>query len=272
MNNLKNKIIFLFLASLTLFVGGASLFYGVYQQKNDTIIYSSPRNKNFGKKIDNLLIKLINNTEIKEIKVLTSEENKNAPAKTTRLDANNHFEVELNPSFFFDEKGVENTLFEKKVLSHEFMHVLSLQNNQISSFGTINKAKVERSLFDIEEAKCLPNYYNLEGCFKPESYITKFRNQFWTGNLRAENDQIQSILSQDEFQTKMQAWSNKYKDSFVSNNASLTPEEDLAESFSIWCLGYETNSLNETQKNKVKFFDRYPELLQVKEIINKELN
>ena len=189
------------------------------------------------------------------------------PASTSKINKQDIFDLKLNSKFFIENNDL-NIAFLRKVLSHELGHVMSLKNNQISKFSTVDKTKIDRGLFDKEEKECGENYYNLEGCFASSSYISSYYKKFWTGNMKTEYDNIQKVVDKTEFQNQMSVWYAKYKDQFISDIATTTPEEDMAESFSLWVIGYDETKLSDIQKTKIKFFDQFSELVQIKQKFN----
>jgi hypothetical protein len=229
-----------------------------------------PNGKKLGEKISKLSNLLNSVNEINSLNAIENLNETNVPIYTKKVDNQNNFEMTFDSSFFYKNETFDREFF-KKVFSHEYAHVLSLQNKQIETFSTLDKSNVEKNLFDLEDVKCRPNYYNLEGCFKSESYISTFYKKFWIGELKSNFDNIQKIGDKNVFQDEMLKWSVKYKENFVSNNAFLSPEEDMAESFSLWVNNTDATKLNTVQKEKILFFNEFPELLRVKTIINNEL-
>ncbi len=131
------------------------------------------------------------------------------------------------------------------------MHVLSLQNSQFEYLSIDNSDSINREAFDLAEANCQPNYFNSYGCFKNDSYLSTFYKRFWTGDLKSEYNKIQAITDKQDFSNALLAWGHNYETRFVSKNAFVNPEEDMAESFSVWVLGLDLSSLSDEQKQKV---------------------
>ena len=106
---------------------------------------------------------------------------------------------------------------------HEYAHILSLNSQQIS-----------------EENPC-HTYEIDEGCAAESSYIYRFYTHFWAGkhNEKTGGDP----LSLD----------------FVTEYAATNPIEDFADSFAMYVLGYEAESL-EIQA-KYDLFSAYPQLV-----------
>ncbi len=65
-------------------------------------------------------------------------------------------------------------------LLHEFGHLLTLNAEQIPPSQAIFENPDDQNLYEGEVAACL-QYFPGEGCSKPDSYIHKFYDRFWTG-------------------------------------------------------------------------------------------
>jgi hypothetical protein len=218
--------------------------------------------------------KILGSLNSKKIQITVSanesQGNTNTPAKTTKKVGIDEFIIDLETSMFVRD-GVVDSLFLKKVMSHEFMHVLSLQNSQIATSSTLFQKgiTIDTKAFDEKELACRPQYYNLQGCFTQSSYLSSFYRAFWAGATQEEYDRIQHIQDKTEFSTQIIQWGQQHKDMFVSQTAFTSAEEDLAESFSIWIKNENINTLGLVQQNKIHFFDAYPELQMIRTSFSK---
>jgi hypothetical protein len=256
------KILIIILSSLVvLAVGVILLFYTPNKIENRPL---NPNSKKMAEYFSPLLKEVIVDTQIRNISTVGLDDKNGEPGSTEKLE-NNSFQIILRADYFYDNEKLD-TLFAKKVISHELMHVFSQQNNQIAWSATAS----DRSTFDAEEARCKPSFYSLRGCFKDDSYITNFYRQFWTGEMLLEYNRTQTLVSKEKFELSMAAWKEKYKDNFISDTATIDPEEDLAESFSVFVVN-ERKSLNEKQLAKVNFFERFDELKLLRDRINSNL-
>jgi hypothetical protein len=198
------------------------------------------------------------------ISATESESDNLTPAKTTKSGTSDNFIVMFNTKSFIISNEIDK-VFLNKVITHEFAHIISLQNSQIQATGIFADSKVIRDKFDIEEAKCQPNYYSIQGCFSSTSYLSQFYKQYWDGSLREEYNRIQKIQDKNEFNNQLIKWGDSHKVDFISRTAYISPEEDMAESFSIWIRNESTEKLSKTQENKIKFFNQFDSLKSIKE-------
>lgn len=86
-----------------------------------------------------------------------------------------------------------------------------------------------------------PNYETDEGCTKVSSYINNFAKKYW-GNSKT------ATYSESKF---------------VSEYASSSPEEDIAESFAFYVLGA-NHSDTTVREQKMNFFNSYPEIVKIR--------
>lgn len=196
----------------------------------------------------------------------------------TNKNLNNSFKIEINPSQFIGTRSdtgksdISND-FVKIVLSHEALHIISLQDKEFKT--VLDPKNKDRNLFLKNESLCSPNYFNLNGCFADNSLINKFYSKFWTGEMLTEYNQIQNKtnLSIDEFQKNLASWGEKYKDNFITTRSIENPEEDLAEIVSYWITDINQNkTLTPVIKEKIKFVESQPELIQYKKEFNESFN
>lgn len=114
---------------------------------------------------------------------------------------------------------------QKATLIHELSHIITLNNNQ----------------FMKPSSQC-PQYETDEWCTKASSYLNQFYQKFWKG------------LSNPAYSSS----------NFVTEYATTSTEEDIAESFAFFVL--ESNhSNNNTRNQKVHFFNTFPELVTMRQ-------
>jgi hypothetical protein len=265
-NILKSKATLFFLLVIIMLAGIALVNVYLFPSipKSSSQKSSNNKSKELAFKIENVYQKITPKNSNIEYTIQIDDTQNSAPAQTSKKQQANTFELTFQSRYFI-ENNTFNRDFIKKVLIHEFMHVLSLQNSEFKEFNQVDFQPTIKSDYDLNQSKCEPNYFNTDGCLDENSYLSKFYKKFWTGDLKSEYNQIQSIDDKQEFNQKLNDWGQKYKDSFVSQNAFSSPEEDLAESFSVWVLDYDTDKQTPTQKEKINFFDDYPVLKLIKE-------
>ncbi|AWW00285.1 putative zinc-binding metallopeptidase [Arcticibacterium luteifluviistationis] len=146
------------------------------------------------------------------------------------------------------EEGFNNEGALQKSITHEFGHLLSLNDSQLDA--------------SISEANC-PNYYPEDGCAKTGSFINTFYSTFWTDNLVKEFDNNSDNTTFFE----------NNKDKFITEYAASSPIEDFAEVFAYFVL-HDMPSSNSTAIKDLKIlsFNEYPELVKIKTTIRARLN
>lgn len=131
---------------------------------------------------------------------------------------------------------------------HEIAHLITLDNKQVrAGNGGCN------------------SFHTGEGCSTSASYINQFYNQFWR-DIYAENQRI----DQNDFDGFF-AFYRKYQSRFVSEYAATNPGEDIAESFANYVMG-DVPSGNSIAAQKIRFFDQFPELVNLKQRIKGNIN
>lgn len=138
--------------------------------------------------------------------------------------------------------------FVDMTLIHEFAHLMTLKAEQVPpSRG--GKRRCE-------------TYYPGEGCALPDSYLAGYVREFWqdTGRL----DEWKRAKRQGR--RGVRSFYRRYRDEFVSNYAPTHPAEDIAESFTIFVIDGSSDR-GAVADAKVRFFERFPELLELRERI-----
>lgn len=150
-------------------------------------------------------------------------------------------------------------------LIHEFGHLLTLNPNQVPPSKAIFNNPDSDSAYNKAKKSC-KNYFPGEGCAKEDSYINQFFNQFWYSEFYEEWLKVDGTEDADLYDSKLTRFYKKYKDSFVSDYAPTSPEEDIAESWTYFVLKPKPGS-HSIANQKVLFFYEYPELVQLREQI-----
>jgi len=134
-----------------------------------------------------------------------------------------------------------------RTMIHEFAHLLTLREDQIP--------KDESTV-----AEC-PVYAESDGCPFDDSYLYAFYSEFWPGYLL------------DEFNAETEAdKEERYSpDEFVTDYAATIPSEDAAEVFAEWVLADELPTGDRIVDEKLRFFEDYPELVELRETIREGL-
>ncbi|MCC6260837.1 MAG: hypothetical protein IT311_08240 [Anaerolineales bacterium] len=146
-------------------------------------------------------------------------------------------------------------------LLHEFAHLLSLGSNQIPPSLAVFNNPEDNDIY-LKELSACPNYFATEGCAKPDSYINAFYNQFWA-DLHDEWSAINREEDPNKRQEQLDAFYTKYEDHFISSYAATSPEEDLAESWSVFIINTKAEG-DSIMEQKNRFFYNYPELVELR--------
>lgn len=153
-------------------------------------------------------------------------------------------------------------------LLHEQGHLLTLNAEQVPPSDAIFKFPENKTIYKQEVSAC-PQYFPGEGCSTPDSYINEFYIRFWP-DLYAEWEQIDLEEDEDTRYTMIEDFYKTYEDQFVSNYAATSPLEDIAESWSFFVLSPKPE-LNSIADEKILFFYEYPELVELRTKILKQI-
>lgn len=125
-------------------------------------------------------------------------------------------------------------------LVHEHAHVFSYAESQ----------------FDPRPTSC-DTFETVEGCVLPDAYLWAFYEQFWAGY--PDHPDLENVDGDIAYEFYLQ-----YEEDFVSDYAATNIGEDFAESFMTYVLEDDWSSSTPTGA-KLSFFDRYPELVELRE-------
>jgi len=153
-------------------------------------------------------------------------------------------------------------------LIHEFGHLLTLNSTQVIPsrrvFDNPNSDKIYQ-----EEVDACKAYFVGEGCSLPDSYVNQFVDRYWL-DIFAEWQKVDDIKGENDYYAALDAFYQKHKDQFVTDYAPTNPAEDLAESFSFFVLKPKPTG-DSIADQKVLFFYRYPELMELRSQIGHRL-
>jgi hypothetical protein len=147
---------------------------------------------------------------------------------------------------------------------HEFAHLLTLNDSQVTTDNLIFVNPDNRQTYDREAATC-PNYFTVEGCGKSNSYLNTFFNRFWPG-IYNEWQAIDAETDQDLLNLIISHFYHKYSSQFVSEYAATSPSEDIAETFMVYIFVPKPSGTTIADQ-KILFFYEYPELVALREQI-----
>lgn len=146
-------------------------------------------------------------------------------------------------------------------LIHEQGHLLTLNSEQVPLSRALLKFPNNKTIYKQEATAC-PQYFTGDGCSKPDSYINQFFTRFWP-YLYAEWEQIDREEDENTRATLLTDFYKIYQDQFLSDYASTSPVEDIAESWTYFVLSPKPE-LNSIANEKILFFYEYPELIELR--------
>ena len=180
--------------------------------------------------------------------------------------------------------GSINEQWHKSVMIHENAHILSLGSSQSDNDDPYSSTGIDdlyeepyTELIEIvqkKEAACAPNYYtDVSGCMKNNSYMNKFFQEFWV-DIYPSFKWFYEFDDYDKFENHNNLFYQKYKTQFVTWYAATNPDEDFAESFTVFVLKEKptksTVSFTHSDQ-KILFFYDFPELVEMRDFIRSNL-
>ena len=151
---------------------------------------------------------------------------------------------------------------------HEFAHLLTLDDSQITTDFPVFENPDSQQIYDRESAACL-NYFTFEGCSNADSYLNTFFDRFWP-DIYAEWQAIDAVTDQDLLDQKLSRFYQKYASQFVSEYAATSPSEDIAETF-MYFIFVPRPSDTTIADQKILFFYDYPGMVALRERILENL-
>ncbi|HLR68969.1 MAG TPA: hypothetical protein VK105_17935 [Virgibacillus sp.] len=148
----------------------------------------------------------------------------------------------------------------KSLLLHEFGHILSLNEEQVT-FDEVTLSKGGEAL---EEAKSeCPTVYTNYGCVNEGSYLSHYYELFWA-DIMDEFNQI-DWEAKEEYKDFFLG----HEDHFFNSYQGTSPTEDIAEAFAFYVMlnSNEIKGEEEIKYKKLKFFYEYDELVDLRAAI-----
>ncbi|SHJ48662.1 putative zinc-binding metallopeptidase [Aquimarina spongiae] len=144
-------------------------------------------------------------------------------------------------------------------LIHEFGHLL-----------TLNPEQVEITDDDYQDDE--KGYLTSEGYAKKNSYLGEFVSTFWNADFLKEWDKIDNIKNENRKVRRLQRFYFHNKNQFLSDYASESPEEDIAESWTFFVLSDKPSKFGKIKLKKILFFYKFPELIQLRSEIRSKIS
>jgi hypothetical protein len=152
-----------------------------------------------------------------------------------------------------------------EILTHEYGHMLTLNDSQTRGISDEYGLEMERTDFDSMRSKCDGHFFTGDECALENSYLDEFGNRFWTGELY--ETWIDAFLLLDKggdlYDKAMAKFYLRNSDQFVTEYASSEPVEDIAESWAEFVMRPKPTS-STIADQKVLFFYEYPELVEIR--------
>lgn len=158
----------------------------------------------------------------------------------------------LDSEVYFDEM--------MKTLIHETVHVLTLNDSQVPVDEKYFDALMNEKDVSKYEEKC-KSLFLIEGCAKEDSYVNQFYAKFWAD--------IEQEWLEKNVETDLGAqvsFFEQHQDKFVSEYATTSVTEDLAETMTMFILSDSktVQASQEIKYQKIAFFYQFPELVQMR--------
>lgn len=148
-----------------------------------------------------------------------------------------------------DYRDVQNLNGLYATILHEYGHLFSLNS------------------FEYSHHSSCKTYNPGEGCLKKDAYLYHFYQQFWQYDTMMKWKKSKNIETDPAVQTNFYT---SHPDEFVTEYATSHPTEDFAESFMYFVLAIKPVGDTKADK-KILFFYQYPELVQLRNVILKNL-
>lgn len=137
------------------------------------------------------------------------------------------------------------------ILLHEYGHFLTMNDKDIVLSDTCPADQLYLEPYGI--------------CYNAESYMNLFYQAFLTEH------EEQWLYANNRTAEERIAFYEKNKDSFITTYATVNPFEDIAESFAHFMLTPYNDSPQTVPEEKVNFFYQFPELVEYRAFVLKEL-
>ncbi|MFA7244747.1 MAG: hypothetical protein WC070_01035 [Candidatus Magasanikbacteria bacterium] len=153
----------------------------------------------------------------------------------------------LEKGKFFDLQDFTYTLV------HEFGHLITLNSSQVD-YNNYDEYTCETILLS-------------EGCLYDKAYSFIYFQKFWGGGLY---EDWETIVGYDAYEEDVTYFYEEYTENFITEYAATDTDEDIAESFAHFVLT-DKPTANAIKNQKILFFYEYPELVNIRNIIRKNI-
>lgn len=196
-------------------------------------------------------------TQVTQFSVFTDGPN-NSLGAVEQTDDPRHWKLEM------DIQDSQNFADLSTTLIHEFGHLLTLNDSQVTPDMDVFDHPDDPKLFEQAEANC-KTYFLFEGCSQADSTINRFFQRFWP-RLYAEWKRIDSGTDSKQVEQGLNRLYQRYTDQFVSSYAVTSPAEDIAETFMYFIFNPRPSG-ESLADQKVLFFYDLPEMKDLRDHI-----
>ncbi len=149
-------------------------------------------------------------------------------------------------------------------LLHEFGHLLTLNNSQVTPDPTFLANPDDPGIYRQEAAAC-PQFFASSGCSRADSYIDQFFDEFWP-KLYNEWSKANAAKEETSYSSLLAKFYGNHPTQFITPYAATSPEEDIAESWAYFVLTPRPAN-DSIAHRKVLFFYNFPELVGLRQQI-----
>ena len=146
-------------------------------------------------------------------------------------------------------------------LLHEFGHLLTLNDSQVAPDTAVLTHPDDQQLFQKDAANC-PQFFALNGCSQPDSYLNLFFQKFWV-KIYPQWAKINNEKDQNNYLNLLGQFYSNNQTQFVSQYAVTSPEEDIAETWAKFIFSRKPSASN-IANQKILFFYNFPELVDLR--------
>jgi hypothetical protein len=183
--------------------------------------------------------------KIKRFKVFEREDTEFDAFVETIPPKHDYWSYSVNDEIIKDQDSEANT----ELIIHELAHLVSYED----ILGLVEPG----------QTSC-KDYFKIHGCPAENSYLSKFVDEFWsTSDLGRAEWFAEAEVSFEE----VYYYYKKHENEYVTGYAASSPEEDFSESFMFFVLDDFTKR-GTTAQEKIDFFNRFTEMVPIKEEIN----
>ncbi len=157
-----------------------------------------------------------------------------------------------------DIQDIDDTYIFINTIVHEYGHLLTLNDTQIETI--MDPYLIEENPVKVVKLKAsCHTYFTDFGCAREDSYIHAFYDQFWYGDLEKD---WHTVNLYDEWE--IYEFFERNYDDFIHDYAASSIYEDITESWTYFVFSERFYYPVDNWEKKVNFFYDYPELVELR--------